>query len=124
MKAEQLAEPIAGVLLLIIFLAYMTLLGIVSIVRWAARPLFVLAILILTLKFANAHSWYAPECCNGEDCRPVPAEEVIETETGWKHLPSGKEFRKDQVKPSQDRHFHICVSRYGTPYCIYILQGT
>lgn len=72
---------------------------------------------------AQAHDWYDPQCCSGEDCRPVPAEEVIETETGWKHLPSGIEFRKDQVKPSKDRHFHICVSKYGTPYCIYILQG-
>ena len=78
---------------------------------------------LLVITTARSHSWYDPECCSDSDCRPVHSSEVIETETGWKHLPSGKEFRKDQVKPSKDRHFHICVSPHGTPYCIYILQG-
>lgn len=72
---------------------------------------------------ANAHSWYDPECCSDQDCYPVAAEDVIETDTGWKHLPTGKTFTRQQVKPSKDRNFHICVSPHGTPYCIYILQG-
>lgn len=90
----------------------------------ALAAVIVVAALAAMIYAAFAHSWYDPECCSGEDCRAVHADEVIETETGWKHLPSGIEFRKDQVKPSKDRHFHICVSKYGTPYCIYILQGT
>lgn len=89
--------------------------------RWLWVSLLAIALLIHA---ARAHEWYDPECCSGEDCRPVHADELIETEKGWKHLPSGIEFRKDQVRPSKDRHFHICVSKHGTPYCIYILQGT
>lgn len=52
---------------------------------------------------------------------------MIETETGWKHLSTGTVFSKDQVKPSKDHRFHVCIGNKawdkGRPYCIYILQG-
>lgn len=87
----------------------------------------VVVTLLSLVIFALAHSWYDPECCSDTDCRPVPVEDVIETETGWKHLPTGTEFTKDQVKPSKDHRFHVCIGvkawDLGKPYCIYILQG-
>lgn len=76
---------------------------------------------------AWGHSWYDPECCSDTDCRPVAVEDVIETETGWRHLPTGTEFTKKMVKPSRDGRFHVCIGNHswdlGKPYCIYILQG-
>lgn len=83
--------------------------------------------LLAVIGMAFAHSWYDPECCSGSDCYPVPAEDVTETDTGWKHLPTGTEFTRDMVKPSRDRRFHVCIGNkafdHGKPYCIYILQG-
>lgn len=76
---------------------------------------------------ARAHSWYDTECCSDSDCRPVHQDEVVETDKGWKHLPTGTEFTRSQVKPSKDRYFHVCIGNKswdrGRPYCIYILQG-
>lgn len=92
-----------------------------------SRLVLVAIALVLLVKYAVAHSWYDPQCCSGSDCRPVSAEDVIETEKGWKHLPTGIEFTHDMVKPSKDRHFHVCIGNkpfdLGKPYCIYILQG-
>lgn len=75
-----------------------------------------------------AHSWYDPTCCGGDDCRPVPATELIEIEEGkWKHLPTGAIFKKVQVHPSKDGRFHVCIGNKnhdrGRPYCVYIVQG-
>lgn len=87
----------------------------------------VIAILIALICIAFAHSWYDLECCSDNDCHPVAVDDVIETEKGWKHLPTGTEFTRDQVKPSKDRRFHVCIGNKawdrGKPYCIYILQG-
>lgn len=78
---------------------------------------------------ARAHHWYDPECCSGSDCRPVSYDDVVEIEGGqWKHLPSGVIFRRDQVRPSKDRHMHVCIGNkawdMGRPYCIYVLSGS
>jgi len=79
------------------------------------------------LNLAWAHSWYDHECCSDNDCRPVSSEDVVETETGWKHLPTGTVFTREMVKPSRDGNFHVCIGNrswdLGRPYCIYILQG-
>ena len=43
----------------------------------------------------------------------------------WKHLPSGLIFKRHQINPSQDRHFHICVGEHsGLPLCAFVLQGS
>jgi len=87
----------------------------------------VAGLLVAVAHKVTAHSFYDPECCSGTDCKPVAAEDVIETETGWKHLPTGTEFTRDMVKPSKDNRFHVCIGvntwDLGKPYCIYILQG-
>jgi hypothetical protein len=90
----------------------------------AGTVLFALAIAGLV----NAHSWYDPHCCSGSDCRPVAYDDVIEIEGGWKHLPTGVMFRRDQVLPSKDNKFHVCIGNkphdMGRPYCIYVLNGS
>lgn len=76
---------------------------------------------------AFGHSWYDVACCSDNDCHPVAADDVIETETGWKYLPTGTEFTREMVKPSKDHRFHVCIGNKawdrGRAYCIYILQG-
>jgi hypothetical protein len=86
-------------------------------------------LLLWIVQPAAAHSWYDPHCCSGSDCRPVAMDDVVEIEGGgWKHLPTGVTFRRDQVLPSKDRHFHVCIGNrphdQGQPYCIYILSGS
>lgn len=81
--------------------------------------------------FMLVHSWYDHDCCSDQDCKPVPATDVVEIEGGWKYLPTGAIFRdtpeKKRIRPSQDRNFHVCIGRSewdkNFPYCIYILQG-
>jgi hypothetical protein len=102
---------------------------------FAVPSQFVLAIvfvLILGSLFsaivARAHSWYDPQCCSDQDCSPVAIDDVVETEKGWKHLPTGTEFTRDMVLPSKDNRFHVCIGNRewdkGKPYCIYVLQGS
>lgn len=97
---------------------------------WAILAALFIAPLILAvmLSFAYSHDWYDPECCSGQDCYRVDPTDVVETETGWRHIPTGTNFSRKQVKPSKDRHFHVCIGNSnwnrGVPYCIYILQGT
>jgi hypothetical protein len=77
---------------------------------------------------AKAHSWYDVECCHNDDCKPVAYEDVEEVGGGsWRHVPSGTVFTRAMVKPSKDRHFHVCIGNKswnkGKPLCIYTLQG-
>jgi hypothetical protein len=88
-----------------------------------------LLLLLALAGSAQAHSWYDPECCNTQDCRPVETEDVVEIENGvWKYLPTGQEFRGKQIRPSRDNHFHVCIGNQpwndGRAYCIYILSGS
>lgn len=97
--------------------------------RWLWIAILAVALLINAISSARAHSWYDAECCSNQDCKPVVTEDVVEIEDGgWKYLPTGTVFRRDQVKPSRDRHFHVCIGvaewNRGKPYCIYVLQGT
>jgi hypothetical protein len=88
----------------------------------------VIAALLVWPFYAFGHSWYDPECCSDRDCKPVyaPEEDLEELPNGaWRHKPSGLTFKREDVKPSKDRHFHVCIHpTLNIPYCIYILQGT
>ena len=80
--------------------------------------------LLLMSDSVLGHSWYAPECCSGYDCKPVSTEDVVETDEGWKYLPTGNTFTKDQVRPSEDRNYHVCIGPVNhKSYCIYIVNG-
>jgi hypothetical protein len=75
------------------------------------------ALLIPLAGPAQAHDWYAPNCCSGHDCHPLEDSEVKELPQGW-GTPSGVVGYQDKrVKPSQDGRFHICVVEIdASPY--------
>jgi hypothetical protein len=79
---------------------------------------FLLSVLILV------HSWYPKACCGGADCKPVPCDQLVETEKGWTYLPTHDLFAWDMVQPSQDKQCHICINPNGNrPLCAFIQQS-
>ncbi len=73
-----------------------------------------------------AHDWYDPQCCGGQDCHPVPCEELVEQGNGdWKW--NVYTFDKNKVTSSHDSKCHVCVHSTGigkVPLCAYIQLGT
>lgn len=89
------------------------------------RVIIVLLGALALIQTASGHGWYDAECCSESDCREVDDTDVVESADGvWKHLPTGKLFSKDKVRPSKDSHFHVCISAAGIARCIYVQQGT
>lgn len=68
---------------------------------------------------------YPRDCCSGFDCRAVPADDVQELDGGrWLYRPLGIVFPASTVRPSRDRHVHVCYQQWDKrPLCIFILQG-
>jgi hypothetical protein len=64
-----------------------------------------------------AHSFYAPECCQDRDCRPVPCSEITSIAGGW--LWRGVTFKQSQLRTSPDGECHICT-RAEHSFCIYL----
>jgi hypothetical protein len=65
---------------------------------------------LLGIAPASAHDWYPAWCCSDRDCRSLAEEKgetVVETADGWR-LWDGRLVGRDDVKPSPDRHFHLC----------------
>lgn len=92
------------------------------------------ALLFFTPVVANAHSWYAQECCNGEDCHPIDdCDQIVETKEGFTYVtPEGYTiyFNHKDEKPSQDTKCHVCYPKYGhlglkewKGYCVYRHQS-
>ena len=73
----------------------------------------------------QVHGWYSSSCCGGEDCRPVPCDQLVEDRDGrWLYLPTRNIFRREQVHPSQDRHCHVCLGKVDNrSICLYIQNG-
>lgn len=97
------------------------------------RRLIVCAMVALALAIAAAvfrtpargHSFYAPECCSGQDCAPLPAEAVVQqVPGGWNVTRSPGEapifFTRDKMRPSPDGAWHACVGSTGTGFCLYL----
>jgi hypothetical protein len=85
----------------------------------------VLAASCLVVYAAKAHDWYPPECCSGRDCAPVDSTDLVEIDNGcWRQLSTGLKFCGTQVRPSQDKHWHVCHNASGSiPYCVFIQNG-
>jgi hypothetical protein len=67
---------------------------------------------LVVLAVLLVHSWYPRSCCGGNDCRPVPCEEISRTDAGdyiWRHAQRAVTFSRTVVKPSQDEECHVCV---------------
>lgn len=79
--------------------------------------------------------WYDPQCCNLQDCRPVPDSELsfgmLDGAPVVYHQPSGAIFQKEKWKVSQDERYHVCVrivnpgteNQYLGVYCVYLRAG-
>ena len=67
------------------------------------------------------HSWYPSSCCADRDCHPVPCDELTEKNDGsWQWYVFV--FKRDVVKPSQDRLCHVCTNG-PNGICAFIQQG-
>lgn len=77
------------------------------------------AISLITL----VHSWYPPECCSGQDCKPVPCDQLVEMGNGdWKF--EDKVFSKEKIRLSEDQYCHVCIHPFsGNPLCAFIVPG-
>jgi len=83
-----------------------------------------LALAIFIASPALAHSWYPMVCCHDRDCFKVHAVDMEEVDDGcWEYRPTGVRFCGEQVKPSQDKYWHVCISPAGNPVCAFIQMG-
>ena len=94
--------------------------------------MWIVIILVVSAIRSDAHEWYDPECCSGQDCAPVAREHVVATPDGWQvRLKPGEHpntrfpvdrtlpYTSPQVRHSQDSDFHACVLG-GTLLCLYV----
>jgi hypothetical protein len=70
----------------------------------------------------KAHSWYPSDCCNEKDCRPIAADQVRETPSGYQ-LWDGREIPYPKARQSPDGEFHLCESLQGAILCFYSNKG-
>ena len=91
--------------------------------------IFILGIIVMVAPpRASAHDWYAPQCCNGSDCKPVDASEVEELD--WEHVRdrvTGQILTGNKIKQSQDGGWHVCNRggvRTNETLCIYRPVGS
>lgn len=87
------------------------------------KALIVAAAVAACAASAWAHDWYAPECCSGRDCAPVPAHEVRLVATGYvvktATSPAGEALVPfAAARPSADERFHKC-ERAGVLVCFF-----
>jgi hypothetical protein len=81
--------------------------------------------LVLVGSEAYSHSWYPQDCCRGQDCRPVPCDELVETRYGlmWRGTVL---FNETQVRPSLDQFCHVCAKEEQgaiipyLPLCVFV----
>ena len=106
------------------------------------RLLMVLAVagmaLMIYVKFAYAHEapagWeYDQGCCSDRDCGVMAFNTVVPTQEGWHvRLEAGDHhyfegavdmvipFDDSRLRKSQDTEFHICLSKSGILFCLYV----
>lgn len=92
---------------------------------------FFLLVVLVLVRPSAAHSWYPWNCCNDQDCRPVPFESIKVTPTGYQ-VPSGEiiPFSSTKIKPTPaedvEQRFHWCSvagSDTGHTLCLFVPQG-
>jgi hypothetical protein len=72
-----------------------------------------LIVLVLT------HWLYSEECCAGEDCHPVPCEQIVTTKDGWRW--HGVDFFRGMQQVSPDGRCHVCAGAEAfIGRCIYL----
>jgi len=72
---------------------------------------------------AEAHDFYARECCNDHDCRPAMSGEVVQVPQGWRIIPTGEIVPQWATRRSPDGRIHRC-SKDADPkaltICLYV----
>lgn len=102
------------------------------------RRLFLLAVLAAVPAAAHdaPSGWpYPGECCDGQDCAPIPYERVRSTPHGYElTLKPGDHpliteamtifVPRDRAEPSGDRSYHLCY-KYSYPFfwCFFVPMG-
>jgi hypothetical protein len=90
----------------------------------AARARWALTILgLLAAGPADAHDFYARECCSGRDCRPAEPGEVVAEPGGWRVVPTGELVPQWATRRAPDGRIHRCT-KDGDPHaltiCLYV----
>lgn len=99
------------------------------------KLIFAITVLILFLWAiaVEAHSWYDPKCCSGEDCAPITIGHVERISGGWRIIIDESVHpmaRKRQVYeigdesskllPSRDKDWHVCLGpATQNVFCVY-----
>lgn len=92
-------------------------------VLWRRVAILVAAILAifgiaLLVARAKAHSWYPPECCSGQDCRPVDSCHLPDGTMGLVYAPgtcTPIDWSRVREMPSPDGQWHACLGRQLSP---------
>lgn len=66
------------------------------------------AIILALMGSAEAHAFYPPSCCGGQDCAPIPDGSVKYTSAGWLIIETGETIPFADAQISHDQHFHRC----------------
>jgi hypothetical protein len=97
--------------------------------QWLTFGAVIVVVFIALLRGLGAHEapsgWSYPiECCSGHDCFAIKTDELLEQKDGsWLYTARNLKFPKASIRPSQDRHFHVCIFN-GLPLCAFVLQGS
>lgn len=84
-----------------------------------------LAVLLIGIAVASAHSFYDWDCCSDRDCGPVAEGTVVETQGGYRVLLTGQFIDRDspKVRMSPDGRWHLCTlggNPGGAVLCLYV----
>lgn len=89
--------------------------------RWIYAGFILGLMYLLFAHDVQAHEFYSIECCNEQDCAPLPDGAVKITKTGY--LWDGELFvyGERRIKYSPDGKYHGCAYRYsGNKLCLYV----
>jgi hypothetical protein len=80
-------------------------------------------LVLMAPRLAQAHDFYARECCTDHDCRPAFDGEVTRSKDGWLVTPTGELFPQWATRHSPDGRIHRC-SKDADPkamtICLYV----
>lgn len=86
----------------------------------------IVIIVVMTISYVSAHSWYPQPCCAESHCHPVPCDQLIEQPNGdvtYRLTDLIITVPAQAVQPSQDKLCHICIIA-GSGVCAFIQYGT
>ena len=81
----------------------------------------VFAVVGLLATAAMAHDFYSVECCNDQDCSPLPDGAVTITKDGYVWKGELFPYGEKRIKYSPDGKYHGCELAYTkTKICLYV----